>query len=123
MSNLKILKTMVTIVDYKSYQKEDGEKFFGLIVQGGIEAVKSKETGRTYLTARTARVSCTFNEPTCVSLIGTKLPGTIQKVEVEPYEYTIPDTGEIVELNYRFEFMSEEDGIVRGNLVEAEEVM
>lgn len=37
---------MVTIVDYKECENgTTGDKFFGLIVQGGIEAVKSKETG------------------------------------------------------------------------------
>lgn len=113
---------MVTIVDYKSYQKEDGEKFYGLIVQGGIEAVKSQESGKTYLTARTARVSCTFNEATCVSLIGTQLPGSIRKVEVDAYDYTVPDTGEVLELTHRFEFVSEEDGIIDDNVVKQEVV-
>jgi len=113
---------MVTIIDYKSYQKEDGEKFYGLVVQGGIEAVKSQGTGRTYLTARTARVSCTFNEATCVSLVGTQLTGSIRKVEVDAYEYALPDTGEIVEMNHRFEFVSEEDGIVDDNVVRQEVV-
>lgn len=76
---------MVKIVDYKTHQREiDGEEFYALIVQGGLEAVKSKETGRTYLTARTARVSCAFDEETCKSLIGTELPGAIQKIAIEP---------------------------------------
>ena len=42
---------MVTIVDYKGYQREDSTEF-ELIIQGGVEAVRSQETGRTYLTAR-----------------------------------------------------------------------
>ena len=79
---------MVTIVDYKAFQKENGEKFYSLVVQGGVEAVKSKESGRTYLTAKTTNLACTFNEITCKSLIGTQLPGQIRKVEVEPYDYT-----------------------------------
>ena len=52
---------MVKIVDYRTYQNNDGEDFFALEVQGGIEAVKSRTTGRMYITARTARVACTFD--------------------------------------------------------------
>lgn len=107
---------MVTIVDYKTYQKENGEHFFTLVVQGGIEAVKSKETNRTYLTAKTARVSCTFGEETCKGLIGTQMPGRITKSLVDPYEYAIPDTGEVITLSHRNEYMSEEEAIIKENV-------
>lgn len=56
---------MVTIVDYKTYQREDGTDFNVLIVQGGVEPVKSKITGKLYLTARKASVSSSFDEITC----------------------------------------------------------
>lgn len=114
---------MVTIVDYKSHQKEDGTEFYSLLIQAGVEAVKSKETGRTYLTARTTRVSCTFNKDTCQSLKGTQLPGTIKKVEVEPYEYAVPNSGEILTLSHRFEYVSEEESIVNNNVIEKELVI
>ncbi len=107
---------MVRIVDYKTYQNEDGEDFFVLVVQGGIAAVKSRETGKTYLTKQTARVSSTFDEETCKSLIGTEIPGRIIKVEVEPFEYSLPETGEIITLTQRNEFVTEEDAILNDNL-------
>ncbi len=113
---------MVKIVDYKTYQTEDGNDFCTLIVQGGLETVKSQETERTYLTARSARVPCTFNETMCKSLIGTDLSGSIQKIEVEPYEYTIEATGEVIELSHRWEYMDEAETIIQKNVVEAEEV-
>lgn len=114
---------MVQITEYKTYQREDGESFHVLVVQGGVEAVKSKETGRTYLTAKTTRVPCTFDEQTCQSLIGTTLPGSIRRVEVEPYEFTIADTGEIIERTHRYEYISEEEAIVQDNVLEREEVL
>lgn len=113
---------MVTIVDYKSFKKENGEKFYSLVVQGGVEAVKSKETGRTYLTARTTTLACTFDESTCKTLIGTQLSGQIKKVQVDPYEYTSPDTGEIVEMSHRYEYLSEEDATINKHLIKEEEV-
>jgi hypothetical protein len=114
---------MVQITDYKTYKREDGETFNVLVVQGGVEPVKSRKTGRTYLTAKTTRVSCTFDEPTCKSLLGTMLPGSIKKVEVEPYEFTIVETGEVVERSHRYEYMSEEEAIVKNNVIEMEEVL
>jgi hypothetical protein len=104
---------MVTIVDYKTYQKENGEDFHALVVQGGLEAVKSKETNRVYFTAKTARVSCTFGEEMCKKLLGTEMPGSIAKIEVDPYEYAIPDTGEIIHLSHRNEYVSEEDAVIK----------
>ena len=71
---------MVTIVDYKKYQRENGEAFYDLEVQGGIESVLIKKPEKTYFTARTTKVPCTFNEPTCKALLGTQMPGTIKKV-------------------------------------------
>ena len=104
---------MVTIVDYKTYERENGEQFYALVVQGGVEPVKSQKTGRTYFTARTARVSCTFGEETCAKLLGNEMPGKIIRVDVDPYEYAIPDTGEIIHLSHRNEYVSEEDAVIK----------
>lgn len=113
---------MVKIVDFKTYQKEDGTEFCTLKVQSGVEAVKSKKTGKMYLTAKTASVPCTFDENTCKALIGSELPGSIQKVEVEPFDYEIPDTGEVITLSERNEYVSEQDRVLKENLVKTEEV-
>ncbi len=114
---------MVRIVDYKAYQNEEGEDFFVLVVQGGITVVKSKETGRTYLTKQTAKVSCTFDEDTCKDLIGTDIPGRIIKMEVEPYEYTNEETGELITLTHRYQLVTEEDAILNDNIQPEEAVI
>ncbi len=114
---------MVKIVDFKTYERKDGSEFCALVVQGGIEAVKSKETERTYFTARTVNVPCTFNQATCEALIGKDFPGSIRKVEVESYDYTIPDTGEIITLSHRYEYVSETENIVKDNVIKKEFVL
>src|SRR5690606_40684319 len=112
---------MVQIVDYKTYQKEDdGSVFHALVVQGGLEVVKSKSTAKNYFTAKTARVACTFNEETCKQLIGTELPGKIQKVETTPYDYLVPETGEMITLSHRYEYLSDEEAIVKDHVVDRE---
>ena len=99
---------MVRIVNYQKRTTEEGKEFFTLELQGGIEIVKSQETGKSYMTARKASMSCTFDELTCQSLIGTELPGSVKKVACEDYSYTIKETGEIITLSHRFEYVEYE---------------
>lgn len=113
---------MVTIVDYKSFEKENGEKFFGLVVQGGVEAVKSTVTGKSYFTARSATVPTTFNEVTCKNLIGSSLEGSVKKVECEAYNYIVKETGEELLLTHRFEYITDEQEIIEKNLMPTEKV-
>ena len=96
---------MVTVKEVKKAENSMGEEFFGLIVQSGAVAVKSKETGRVYFTAKTAFVSTTFDEETATSMIGQEFDGTIKKVQTDPYEYTIEETGEVIELSHRWEYV------------------
>ncbi|MES2545504.1 MAG: hypothetical protein V4548_11505 [Bacteroidota bacterium] len=111
---------MVTIVDYKSFEKENGENFFGLVVQGGIEAVKSVQTGKMYFTAKTATVLTTFNEQTCKSLIATTMNGNVKKIDCDSYDYTVKDTGEVILLNHRYEYVTEEMEILQNNVMDKE---
>jgi hypothetical protein len=100
---------MVTIIDYAMRENSQGENFFALIVQSGLQVVKSKETGKSYFTAKKASVPSTFNEVTCKSLVGTELPGSIKKIECDPYEFRIEESGEKVTLSHRYEYTQEAD--------------
>jgi hypothetical protein len=100
---------MVRIIDYTKRQNSAGEDFFLLVLQGGLQLVKSKETNRYYATMKQASMSTTFDENTCKSLIGEEIPGSIVKVETEPYEYTVPETGEVITLSHRWEYVKESD--------------
>ena len=102
---------MVTIVDYSLRANREGKEFFALILQGGIEMVKSKGSERYYATSKKCMIPSTFDEQTCKSSLGEKLPGTIQKRSCEPYEYTIQETGEVIEMNYRWEYLAEGESL------------
>lgn len=95
---------MVTVINYKKAMNAEEQEFFLLVVQSGVQSVVSQETGRVYLTAKKATVSSTFDEQTCKGLIGTKLPGNVEKKEVEPYSYVIKETGEEISLKHRYEY-------------------
>ncbi|MDP3353105.1 MAG: hypothetical protein Q8S44_05130 [Flavobacteriaceae bacterium] len=120
--NLLIFKSniMVKVIDFKTRVNNSGEEFFVLIVQGGAKTVVSKETGKAYFTVKKANVPTTFDEATCKSLIGQEFEGTIEKVASEPYEYVIESTGEIVELNYRYEFVTVEQQVLANQLINEE---
>ncbi|RTY86202.1 hypothetical protein FNW07_03650 [Flavobacterium sp. GT3R68] len=102
---------MVSIIGYQSVEKEDGENFLLLVLQGGVEPVKSLTTGKMYFTARTVKVPATFDEATCKSLIGSQFDGTIIKVPSDSYEFTIRETGETVKLNHRYEYVTGVDAL------------
>jgi len=114
---------MVKVIDFESRQNDMGEQFNVLIVQGGVMPVVSKETGKFYLTSKKASVPCTLDAQTCDELIGSSLEGSVVKVETEPYSYTIEETGETIELDYRYEYVNESILIENEHLVGKEEII
>ena len=96
---------MVTISDYAVRTRSDNSQFFCLILQGGIELVKSKATDRFYATVKKASIPSTFDENTCKASIGQQFPGSIQKQSCEPYSFIVKDTGEILQLDYRWVYL------------------
>ena len=98
---------MVTIIAIRKNVNSKEEEFISLILQGEIDLVQSKETGNYYATARRASITSTFDERTAEGLVGSKLPGVIEKVESEPYDYTVKETGESIKLSHKFEYKPE----------------
>ena len=99
---------MVTIVNYKVSTNEDTqETFISLVLEGDIELIQSKDTGRFYATARRALMSSTFTEESAALMVGKQLSGSIQKVSCEEYDYLIPETSEVIRLSHTYQFSPE----------------
>lgn len=98
---------MLRIIDAVPRVNSEGEEFYALILQDGLQLVKSQETGRYYATAKKTSITSTFDEEVAKSMIGSEIPGTIHKVACEPYEYTIEETGEVISLEHRWEYFPE----------------
>lgn len=98
---------MVTIVDFVKRTNKEGQEFNALILQGGIELVKSQETQRWYATAKRASITSTFDDAVCRSIIGTQIPGCVQRIETKPYEFTVKETGEVLALTHRWIYLKE----------------
>jgi hypothetical protein len=99
---------MVTIIDFETRMNAEGQPYIALILQGDVQLVLSKETGKYYATSKKVGISSTFNTETAKSLIGKQLPGVIVKESCEPYDYTNPTTGEVVQLNFHYVYKPEE---------------
>ncbi len=114
---------MVKVISYEARSNDLGEEFNVLIVQGGITPALSKETGKFYLTSKKASIPCTFDEGVCNSLIGTSLEGKVVKIKTEPYSYTIEETGETIQIDFRYEYLNEELVMEQQHLVDSKEVV
>lgn len=99
---------MVTVVDYALRNaKEDGRPFVALVLQGGLSLVQSKQSGNFYATVKQCSIPSTFDEETAKGFIGEKLPGSVQRMSCESYEWTNKDTGEVLELSHRWVYVPE----------------
>ncbi|MBL7683823.1 MAG: hypothetical protein JNK00_10725 [Flavipsychrobacter sp.] len=98
------------MVIVKNYSLKDGEQgtYVSLELEGDLEMVQSQNTGRFYATTRRCRIFSTFDEPTAKRMVGRPMQGSIVRVPCEPYEFTIPETGEIITLAYRYDYVPEE---------------
>lgn len=102
---------MVTVSNYQPRTSAEGKDYFVLeLTSQELEMVVSQQTGRYYATVRKCFMSATFPEPICQAMIGKQLPGSITKTACEPYEFTIPDTGEVITRNHRYDYQPIEQG-------------
>ena len=47
----------------------------------------------------------------CLSLIGTQIPGSVQRVKSESYLFTVQSTGEVLTLTHRWVYQKEGETI------------
>lgn len=94
---------MVTIIGVAERTSKNGV-YKVIVLQGKISVAISKTTGRPYLTARKTAIPFTFTDDYAESLIGAQLPGDIERIECEEYEFTVPGTKKKVKLSHRFEY-------------------
>ena len=99
---------MVTVSDYAVRQNQEGESYVVLILEGDMELVQSQQTGNFYASARKCSISSTFSEKMAAAQVGKQIPGNIVKVECEPYDFVIPNTGEAIVLSHRWSYVPED---------------
>jgi hypothetical protein len=98
---------MVTIIGLEKRKAADGKEFNVMNLQGSVEVAISKATGKPYLTARKSSIPCTFDEVLAKALIGQSLPGEIERIEVDEYEFLVPGTKKKIKLNHSYRYSAE----------------
>ena len=99
---------MIKIIDYKLSENNLGKGFVSLKITAGLEPVQSRSSGKFYLKQKSCYIPSTIDVASVESVIGTQLPGKIERVACEPYSYTIEQTGEVVELSHRYEYQPDD---------------
>lgn len=98
---------MVQVVGYSLKTPKEGKPYVALELEGSIEMIQSQNTGRHYATVRRCTVSSTFDEVTAERMVGKEMPGSIERVPCEPYDFTVLETGEVVKIAYRWDYQPE----------------
>lgn len=100
---------MVTVIGHNIRTQKDNEQktYISLELEGDIEMVQSQATGRFYATVRRCAISSTFDQLTAERMVGKQMPGSIERVPCEPYDFTIETTGEVMKIGYRWSYVPE----------------
>ena len=99
---------MVTVKAAHLRHSEDGKPFVTLELIGDIELVQSQRTGRFYATSKRCFIASTFSLDQAKQFIGQQMDGTIARVSCDPYDFTIPETGEVVTLSHTYAYQRKE---------------
>lgn len=99
---------MVTISNYFVRENKEGQPFISLELTGDVELIQSSLTGKFYASAKRCSISSVFTEEVAKTLIGKQLPGTIQRIECEAYEYTVEKTGETLLLSHTYTYVPDD---------------
>jgi hypothetical protein len=99
---------MVKVKNALLRESKEGKSFVSLELTGDIELVQSQSTGRFYATMKRCFISSTFDFETAQSFIGKTMPGKIVRVICDPYEYRVPESGEMVLLGYTYQYQPDD---------------
>ena len=91
---------MVKIVEVKERISADGNVFCSLTVSQ--PAWHKSESGKVSLVQLKANTTTNMAFENAKTLIGLEMPGKIERVSCEPYDWTNPETGETVKLSHTY---------------------
>lgn len=101
---------MITIVGLRRCEGKKGP-LIALDLLGDVEMIQSQDTGRFYATARRCSVASSFDERTAQMMVGRSMPGTIERTGCAAYDYTIPESGEVIKLAHTYQYVPERTAV------------
>ena len=88
-----------------------GELFCSVMVVG-TPTVYTNEDGKTSIVALKASAPSNLPKSMLMDLVGKQLPGTVIRVETDPYTWVNPRTGEELTLSHTYKYVGEEPELV-----------
>lgn len=99
---------MVNVVGFETRENaETKENYSVLILQDEPEILVSKSSGKPYVSAKRASIPCALGKNQAQALVGTELPGRIDRVSVTPFDVTLPSAKK-VKVSTAFQFIPPE---------------
>jgi hypothetical protein len=80
------------------------EQYNVIALLGNVEILKSKSTGKPYLTAKKVTIPTTLTSEQAEELVGSSLQGEIVKVDCPEYEIKMPGSNKKVRISHTFQF-------------------
>ena len=95
---------MVKIIDAQTKVNSKNEKYNVIVLLGDVQVLNSKTSGKPYLSAKRILMPTTLDEAQAKDLIGTTLPGIIEKVDCPEYEIKMPNSKKVVKITHTFQY-------------------
>ena len=96
---------MVKIIDALTrVNAKTKEEYQVVVLLGNVEILRSKSNSKPYLSAKRVTLPTTLNQEQAKELIGTTLPGDIEKVDCPEYEIKMPGSNKKVKINHTFQY-------------------
>jgi hypothetical protein len=96
---------MVKIIDAQTrVNSKTKEEYNVIVLLGDVQVLNSKSSGKFYLTAKRVTLPTTLDEAQAKELVGTTLPGIIEKVDCPEYEIKMPNSNKKVKITHTFQY-------------------
>jgi len=96
---------MVKIIDAQTrVNSKTKEEYNVIVLLGDVQVLNSKSSGKFYLTAKRVTLPTTLDQNQAKELVGTTLPGVIEKVDCPEYEIKMPTSNKKVKITHTFQY-------------------
>jgi CRISPR/Cas system CMR-associated protein Cmr5 small subunit len=96
---------MLKVIDAKTRVNSKTKEEYNIVeLQGNVEIQKSQSSGKFYLGSKTISVPTTLNLNEAKLLIGTFIPGKIEKIDCAEYLVPIPNSNKKLKITHTFAY-------------------
>jgi len=96
---------MLKVIDAQTRVNSKTKEEYNIVVlQGNIEIQKSQSSGKFYLGSKTISIPTTLTQNEAKQLIGSGIPGEIEKVDCPEYLVPVPNSTRKLKITHTFRY-------------------